>query len=91
MSSNGTAHDTNCTDAAVACALPSPLVARIPGVLSLVAAPAAVLVSPLFFSIAGGLLAVISLLLSPPRSRRLGMAGLLAAVVGGSLGVFVLR
>ena len=76
---------------AAACPLTSPLAARIPGLLSLAAVPAAILMNPFFFGLAGGLLAIISLLLSPPRCRCLGVVGLIGAVAGGSLGVFVLR
>jgi len=90
MSSSETARDTTMADAA-ACPLPSPLAARIPGLLSLAAVPAAILVNPFFFGLAGGLLAGISLLLSPPRCHRLGVVGLIGAVAGGSLGVMVLR
>jgi hypothetical protein len=91
MSSDETARDTTMADAAAACPLASPLAARIPGLLSLAAVPAAIVVNPFFFGLAGGLLAGISLLLSPPRGRSLGVAGLISAVAGGSLGVFVLR
>lgn len=64
-----------------ACPLDSPLTGRIPGVLSLLAIPGAVFLNPLFFGLAGGLLGVISVLLSPPRCRLLGSAGMLGAVV----------
>lgn len=90
MNSGETARDTTMADAA-ACPLASPLTARIPGLLSLAAVPAAILMNPFFFGLAGGLLAVISLLLSPPRCRLLGVVGFIGAVAGGSLGVFVLR
>jgi hypothetical protein len=79
------------TSTATACPLSSPLTARVPGLMSLAAIPAAVLMNPFFFGLAGGLLAVISLLLSPPRCRSLGTVGLVGAVVGGSLGMFVLH
>ena len=90
MNSSENARDTALasTDAAV-CPLSSPLVAGIPGLLSIAAVPVAILMSPFFFGIAGGLLAIISLLLSPPRRRYLGIVGLVGAVVGGSLGAFV--
>lgn len=65
---------------AVACPLDSPLSGRIPGLLALAALPAAVLLKPLFFSLAGGLLAVVSLLLAPAGCRCLGALGLLGAV-----------
>jgi len=64
-----------------ACPLDSPLTGRFPGVLSLLAIPGAVFLNPLFFGLAGGLLGVISVLLSPPRCRLLGSAGMLGAVV----------
>jgi hypothetical protein len=92
MGSNETSSDTTQEDAAaVACPLASPFTARVPGLLSLAAVPAAMLVNPFFFSLAGGLLAVISLLLSPARCRRLGVAGLIGALAGGGLGAFVLH
>jgi hypothetical protein len=91
MNSGETARDTTMADAAAVCPLTSPLTARIPGLLSLAAVPAAIVVNPFFFGLAGGLLASISLLLSPPHCRRLGVVGLIGAVAGGSLGVFVLR
>ncbi len=91
MRRDETSRDTAMEDAAVACPLASPFAARIPGLLSLVAVPAAMAVNPFFFGMAGGLLAGISLLLSPPHCRRLGVAGLIGAVAGSSLGVFVLR
>lgn len=92
MNSNGPSSDTTRADMpTTACPLMSPLGARIPGLLSLAAVPAAILMNPFFFSLAGGLLAVISLLLSPPRRRYLGVAGLIGAVLGGGLGVFASR
>lgn len=91
MSSGESARDTTMADAAAACPLASPLAARIPGLLSLAAVPAAIVVNPFFFGLAGGLLAGISLLLAPPRCCRLGVVGLIGAVAGGSLGVLVLR
>lgn len=48
-------------DAAAACPLASPLTTYIPGLLSLVAVPAAIAVNPFFFGLAGGLLAGISM------------------------------
>jgi len=90
MGSSENTRDTTTADAA-ACPLLSPLAARIPGLLSIVAVPGAVMVSPFFFGFAGGLLAFISLLLSPRNSRSLGVLGLIGAVLGGSLGVFVPR
>jgi len=91
MSSGGTPRDTDMADAAAACPLASPPSTYIPGLLSLAAVPAAIVVDPFFFGLAGGLLAGISLLLSPPRRRSLGVAGLIGAMAGSSLGVFVLR
>lgn len=90
MDSNEAASDTIPADAGL-CPLASPLTARIPGLLSLAAVPAAVLVNPFFFGLAGSLLAVICLLLSPARCRRLGVVGLAGAVGGGILGLFVLH
>lgn len=63
-----------------ACPLASPLSGRIPGLLALAALPAAVFLKPLFFSVAAGLLAVLSLLLAPAGCRCLGAMGLLGAV-----------
>ena len=91
MSMDETSRATAREDAAVACPLTAPFAARIPGLLSLAAVPAAMVVNPFFFGLAGGLLAGISLLLSPPRHRRLGVAGLIGAVTGSGLGVFILR
>ncbi len=90
MSLDETSRETVMEDTA-ACPLASPLAARIPGLLALAAVPAAIVVNPFFFGLAGGLLAGICLLLSPPHRRRLGVVGLIGAVAGGSLGVFVLR
>lgn len=63
-----------------ACPLVSPLVWRVPGFFSLAAFPAAVSLGVSFFSLAGGLLALLSLLLAPPRRRGLGLLGLAASV-----------
>ena len=87
MDSGETASDTIPAD--VACPLASPRIVRIPGLLSLAVVPAAVLVNPFFFGLAGGLLAVICLLLSPAGCRRLGVAGFVGAVSGGILGMFL--
>jgi hypothetical protein len=90
MNSSETSPDTIQANArAAACPLTSPLTARIPGLLSLAAVPAAVLMNPFFFGLAGGLLAIISLLLSPPRCHCLGVVGLIGAVAGASLSVIV--
>jgi hypothetical protein len=90
MNSSETAHDAGlAATAAAACPLSSPSAARIPGLLALAAAPAAVLVNPFFFGLAGGLLAVISLLLSPARCRCLGLVGLISTAAGGILGTFI--
>ncbi len=85
--------DTTETNAppAVACALDLPLTGRLPGLLSLATTPGAVLANPLFFGLAGGLLAVISLLLSPPRHRRLGAFALVGALTAGIAGNFLTR
>ncbi len=90
MSLDENPRGTTLVDAAT-CPMASPLVARIPGLLSLAAVPAAMLVNPFFFGLAGGLLAGICLLLAPPRCHGIGVAGLIGAVVGGSLGFFVQR
>jgi len=63
-----------------ACPLVSPLVWRVPGLLSLATFPAAVSLAAPFFSLAGGLLALLSVLLAPPRRRGLGLLGLVASV-----------
>jgi hypothetical protein len=92
MDSGETSRDTALAGAAAAaCPAASPLSARIPGLLSIAAVPAAIAVNPFFFGLAGGLLAGISLLLAPPRCHGLGVVGLIGAVVGGSVGVVVLR
>jgi hypothetical protein len=91
MGSGDTSRDMTKADTAAACPLASPLIWYIPGLFSLVAVPAAIVVNPFFFGLAGSLLAGICLLLSPPHSRSLGVIGLIGAVAGGSLGVFVLR
>lgn len=67
-----------------ACPLSLPLYGRVPGALALAAAVAGVFVQPVFFSLAGGLLSLLSLLLSPPRCRLLGLAGLVAALTVGA-------
>jgi len=68
-----------------ACPLDSPLTGRVPGLLALLLLPAVLIINPLFVLLASGMLAVISLLLSPPRCRLLGMAGLLGALTLGAL------
>ncbi len=90
MGQDESARDAGMADTA-SCPVLSPLTVRLPGLLSLAAVPAAILMNPFFFSLAGGLLASISLLLSAPRHRGLGIAGLIGAVVGGSLGAWLLR
>jgi len=62
------------------CPLVSPLVWRVPGFGSIAAFPAAISFAAPFFSLAGGLLALLSMLLSPPRRRGLGLLGLAASV-----------
>jgi hypothetical protein len=64
-----------------ACPLDLPRTGRVPGLLSLAAIPAALLANPLFFALAGGLLGIISLLLSSARCRLPGAAGVLGAVM----------
>jgi hypothetical protein len=66
-----------------ACPLTTPLLGRIPGVLAVASIPVSLFLHSRFFILAGGLLAVISLLMSPPRSRILGLAGLAGAVLVG--------
>lgn len=90
MDSSEAASDTSQADTVV-CPLVSPRTARIPGLLSLAAVPAAILVNPFFFGLAGCLLAVISLLLSPARCRLLGIMGFIGAVGGGILGMTILH
>jgi len=48
MSSGETTRDTTMADAAAVCPLASPLTARIPGLLSLAAVPAAIVANPFF-------------------------------------------
>jgi len=74
-----------------ACALDFPLTGHVPGFLSLATIPGAVLVNPLFFGLAGGLLAIISLLLSPPRHRRVGAVAFIGALIAGTAGYFLTR
>ena len=84
MDSNAnTPPDETVDDGVVACSLTTPLLGRIPGVLAVASVTASLLLHSLFFILAGGLLAVISLLMSPPRSRMLGLAGLAGAVLVG--------
>lgn len=66
-----------------ACPLDEALTGRVPGVLALAVLPAAAFMNPLFIALAGGLLATLSLLLSGPGCRWLGMAGLLASLTLG--------
>jgi len=66
-----------------ACPVTTPLLGRIPGWLALATVPLGLYLNPLFCSLAGGLLAVISLLMSAPRARLLGLAGLVGSVVAG--------
>jgi len=87
----GTEAEENAAGNETSCALPSPYVRRVPGVLALVAGLAALSVQPLFFALTGVLLAAISLLLSPAGCRLLGTLGFLAAITGGVLGAGLLR
>jgi hypothetical protein len=75
------------TDSAPAesCPLTLPASGRLPGVLAIAALPAAIFIKPLFFSLAGALLAVVSLLLAPAGCRCLGAMGLLGAATVGTL------
>jgi len=90
MDSSETSSNTIQAVAAV-CPLVAPRTARIPGLLSLAAVPAAVLVNPFFFGLAGSLLAVISLLLAPAHGRLLGITGIIGAIGGGILGTYILH
>jgi len=70
----------------VDCPLERPFTGRVPAIISLATIPGAVLLNPMFFGLAGGLLATISLLLSPRRSRLIGLlalAGSIAAAIAG--------
>jgi hypothetical protein len=82
---------TPSADAADACPLQRPRTGRIPALLSLAAVPGAVLVNPLFFGLAGGLLAVISLLLSPAGCRCIGSVALASSIVAGVTGFLLPR
>lgn len=73
---------------AESCPLASPRSGRIPGVLALAALPAAVFLKPVFFSLAAGLLAVLSLLLAPAGCRCLGAMGLLGAATVATARLF---
>ncbi len=79
------------TAESTACALDFPFTGRLPGFLSLATIPGAILVNPLFFGLAGGLLAIISLLLSPPRHRRVGALAFIGALIAGTAGYFLTR
>jgi len=72
---------------AAACPLDLPFTGRVPAILSLATIPGAVLANPMFFGLAGGLLAVISLLLSPKRCRLIGVIALAGSVVAAFLGL----
>ncbi len=66
-----------------ACPLDAPVYGRVPGVLALVTAAVGLFTQPAFFGLAAGLLAVLSLLLSPARCRWLGLGALAAACTVG--------
>jgi hypothetical protein len=68
-----------------ACPLDEPLTGRVPGLLALAVLPAAALLNPLFVALASGLLATLSLLLSGPGCRLLGVAGLLGSLTVGAM------
>lgn len=74
-----------------ACPLERPFTGRVPALISLAALPGAVLVNPVFFGLAGGLLAIISLLLSPPRYRTAGLLALAGSIAAGLTGLFLVR
>ena len=67
-----------------ACPLDEPLTGRVPGFLALAVLPAAAVLNPLFIALAAGLLATLSLLLSGPGCRLLGVAGLLGSLTLGA-------
>ena len=69
----------------VACPVTTPLLGRIPGWLAVATVSLGLCLNPLFCSLAGGLLAVISLLMSASRGRVLGLAGLVGSVALGVL------
>lgn len=73
-------------EAVEACPLDAPAYGRVPGLLALAAAVAGAFVQPVFFGLAAGMLAVLSLLLSPARCRWLGMSALVASCVVGLRG-----
>jgi len=79
------------TGSEAACPLDLLLTGRIPALISLAAIPGAVLVNPVFFGLAGGMLAVISLLLSPARCRCIGLIALAGSIAAGLTGACLIR
>jgi len=67
----------------VACPLEAPTFGRVPGLLALTAVTAGVFIQPAFFALVGGLLSILSLLLSPPHCRLLGLVALVASTIVG--------
>lgn len=86
---NAGKHDTQAAAREAVCPLDLPLTGRLPALLALATIPAAVLANPVFFGVAGGLLAIISLLLSQARCRCIGMVALAGSVAAGLAGIFL--
>ena len=82
-SGSKTSQNAAVPEEAEACPLMSPHLGRVPGSLAIAALPAAIFVNPMFFGLAGGLLGLLSILLSPPRCRMLGTVGLLGSIAAG--------
>ncbi|GMR20103.1 MAG: hypothetical protein BMS9Abin36_0698 [Gammaproteobacteria bacterium] len=61
---------------------------RLLGWLSIAAAPAALLLSPLGFSIIGFFLALAGLVVAAPEQRSLSLSGIALCAVGGVVGYF---
>jgi hypothetical protein len=72
---------TNANAAAV-----NPTDGRLMGMLSIAAFPAAILLQPTLFGVAGFFLALIGLTVAAPKQRPLSIAGLVLAVAGFGLG-----
>ncbi|HCU53178.1 MAG TPA: hypothetical protein DIC36_02475 [Gammaproteobacteria bacterium] len=83
-SNNKPAPNAGAEAAGEACPLDAPLTGRVPGFLALAVLPAAGVLNPLFIALAAGLLATLSLLLSGPGCRLLGVAGLLGSLTVGA-------
>lgn len=85
MSRNAQKECSMDTASTESCPLELPASGRLPGWLAIAALPVAIFIKPLFFSLAGVLLAVVSLLLAPAGCRCLGAMGLLGAATVGTL------